>query len=87
MSGFSIIHVLLVVGEMTLTHGTAHARLASHEMVSGRFKGSFWVGLVLSIATIAAPILGPILAVPIALIGILAYEHAYVQAGQAVPLA
>ena len=27
------------------------------------------------------------LAVPLSLLGLLAYEHAYVQAGQAVPLA
>jgi Fe-S-cluster-containing dehydrogenase component len=87
LSAFSIIHVLLILGEMTLTHATAHARLASHEMVSGRFKGAFWIGVVMAVVTVAAPIIGPVLAVPAALVAILAYEHAYVQAGQAVPLA
>lgn len=87
LSAFSLIHVLLIMGEVTLTHATAHARLASHEMVSGRFKGAFWVGVVLAVATVAAPVIGPMLAVPVALLAILAYEHAYVQAGQAVPLA
>ena len=87
LSAFSIIHVLLILGEITLPHGTAHARLATHEMVSGRFKGAFWIGIILAAATVAAPIIGPALAVPTALFAILAYEHAYVQAGQAVPLA
>jgi hypothetical protein len=42
--------------------------------------------VVLAAVAAAAPWLGPWAAVP-ALLGILAYEHAYVQAGQSVPLA
>ena len=84
---FSVIHLLLILGEMTLTHGTEHARLASHEMTGGRFKVAFWTGIVLAVATVAAPWLGAWAAAPIALLAILAFEHAYVQAGQAVPLA
>ena len=41
----------------------------------------------LALAAVAAPFLGPWIAAPVALLGLLAFEHAYVQAGQAVPLA
>jgi formate-dependent nitrite reductase membrane component NrfD len=83
-------HLALVWGEVTLAHPTAHAHLAVHEMTRGRHAGSFWFGLVLVAAALAAPIAGsvgaPLLAAA-ALVGLLAHEHAYVQAGQSVPLA
>jgi ferredoxin/formate-dependent nitrite reductase membrane component NrfD len=81
-----LVHLGLVAGESTTTHTTAHARLAVHEMVRGRYRGWFWVGVILVSAASAAPWLG-VMAAPLALVGLLAYEHAYVQAGQAVPLA
>ncbi|HEX9354544.1 MAG TPA: 4Fe-4S dicluster domain-containing protein [Streptosporangiaceae bacterium] len=79
-------HLLLVAGEATLPHVSAHARLASHEMTWGRFALFFWVGIVLAATAVAAPWLG-VAAAPLALAGLLAHEHAYVQAGQSVPLA
>ena len=79
-------HLLLVAGEITLTHPTAHARLAAHEMFAGRFADFFWIGVVFVAVGLAAPILGPVAAVA-SLVGLLAHEHAYVQAGQSVPLA
>ena len=79
-------HVLLVAGETTLPHVTAHAHLATQEMVRGRFARFFWPGLVLIAAAVAAPWIG-VAAAPLALAGLLAHEHAYVQAGQSVPLA
>jgi hypothetical protein len=82
----SLVHLLLIWGEATLPHGTAHARLAQWEMTTGRYSSWFWAGIVLSMTGLAAPWLGAWVAVP-ALIGLLAYEHAYVQAAQAVPLA
>jgi Fe-S-cluster-containing dehydrogenase component/formate-dependent nitrite reductase membrane component NrfD len=77
---------------------TAHARLAVHEMTGGRYCGVFWAGVVLTAASVlvAAAIAlraggagpgGGAFAAALALAGLLAYEHAYVQAGQAVPLA
>jgi Fe-S-cluster-containing dehydrogenase component/formate-dependent nitrite reductase membrane component NrfD len=86
LAGTTVLHLLLIFGELTLTHTTAHARLATWELTRGRFKPFFWTGILLTLAGCAAPWLG-LAAVPLALIGLLLYEHAYVQAGQAVPLA
>lgn len=86
LSGFSLLHLLLVLGEITLAHPTAHARLAAQELTRGVFRAYFWVGAALVLGAIAAPWLGPVAAV-LALAGLLAHEHAYVQAGQIVPLA
>ena len=92
----SLLHLLMIWGEVSLTHPTAHARLAIWEMVHGRYQGEFWIGILLSILGGALPwlaILGlmgtpvAIGSVPLALIGLMLFEHAYVQAGQSVPLA
>ncbi|HEU4919373.1 MAG TPA: 4Fe-4S dicluster domain-containing protein [Candidatus Limnocylindrales bacterium] len=83
-------HLALVWGEVTLAHPTAHAHLAVHEMTRGRHAGFFWFGLVLVAASLAAPFAGSVFAPALAaaaLVGLLAHEHAYVQAGQSVPLA
>jgi Fe-S-cluster-containing dehydrogenase component/formate-dependent nitrite reductase membrane component NrfD len=86
LAGAAAAHLLLVAGEVTLPHVTAHARAATHELVAGRFRGFFWAGAALVLAGAAAPWIGAA-AAPLALAGLLAFEHAYVQAGQSVPLA
>jgi hypothetical protein len=92
----SLLHLLMIWGEVSLTHPTAHARLAIWEMVRGRYRSEFWIGIVLSIIGGFLPwlaLLGyvstsvSIGAAPLALIGLMLFEHAYVQAGQSVPLA
>lgn len=92
----SLVHLLMIWGEVSLTHPTAHARLAVWEMVWGRYRGDFWIGLTLAAAGGLLPalalfgVIAPPLAVagaPMALVGMMLYENAYVQAGQAVPLA
>ncbi|MCZ6506801.1 MAG: polysulfide reductase NrfD [Acidobacteria bacterium] len=86
----SLTHLLMVAGEITLPHGTAHAALAVHEITSGRFRHVFWPGLLLGAIGCMAPWLAPGLvaaAAALALVGLGLYEHAYVQGGQAVPLA
>jgi predicted membrane protein len=79
-------HLLLAAGEITLPHVTAHARLAAEEMSRGRYRRPFGISLVFIAVAVAAPWIGT-WAAPFALAGLLAYEHAYVQAGQSVPLA
>lgn len=92
----SLFHLLMIWGEVSLTHPTAHARLAIWEMVRGRYRNDFWIGTGLSVLGGLLPwlaILGVvsftvgIAGVPLALIGLMLYENAYVQAGQSVPLA
>lgn len=80
------LHLVLVWTETSLPHVTAHAHLATREMVSGRFAAFFRVGLGAVAVALAAPWIG-VVAAPFALLGLLAHEHAYVQAGQSVPLA
>jgi Fe-S-cluster-containing dehydrogenase component/formate-dependent nitrite reductase membrane component NrfD len=82
-------HLLMVLGELTLPHPTAHARTAAHELTSGRLRTFFRAGIALSVLALAAP-LAPVVALAasvVALAGLLLFEHAYVQAGQSVPLA
>jgi formate-dependent nitrite reductase membrane component NrfD len=96
LSVSSVIHLLMVWGEVSITHPTAHARLAIWEMVRGRYKSDFWVGTALSILGGLLPLLAlldvvsaslGIAGAPLALVGLMLFENAYVQAGQAVPLA
>jgi hypothetical protein len=86
LGGTALAHLVMAAGEATLTHPTAHARLAAHELVRGRYALFFWAAAVLVLAAVFAPLIG-VAAVPLALLGLLAHEHAYVQAGQSVPLA
>jgi Fe-S-cluster-containing dehydrogenase component/formate-dependent nitrite reductase membrane component NrfD len=96
LTGTTLIHLLMIWGESSLTHATAHARLAVWEMVHGRYKSEFWIGILLSLLGGLLPALalfGTVSAAvavggaPLALIGLMLFEHAYVQAGQSVPLA
>jgi Fe-S-cluster-containing dehydrogenase component/formate-dependent nitrite reductase membrane component NrfD len=92
----SFIHLLMIWGEVSVTHPTAHARLAIWEMVDGRYKNDFWTGIGLSLLGGLIPLLAVLglfdinfgaAAAPLALIGLMLFEHAYVQAAQSVPLA
>jgi hypothetical protein len=56
------------------------------ELTTGRYGAYFWTGALLVAIAVAAPWIGPAAGAS-ALVGLLAFEHAYVQAGQAVPLA
>jgi Fe-S-cluster-containing dehydrogenase component/formate-dependent nitrite reductase membrane component NrfD len=85
VAGSAAGHLVLVAAETTLTHPTAHAALAVHEMTRGRYAPWFWLGVVGVALSVASPWIGVL--APVGLVGLLAHEHAYVQAGQAVPLA
>ena len=85
-AGASLVHLLMVLGEATMTHGTAHAHLALREMTRGRYASFFWASMVMGAVGLVAP-WSPIGGALVGLLGLLAFEHAYVQAGQSVPLA
>ncbi|HET7287071.1 MAG TPA: NrfD/PsrC family molybdoenzyme membrane anchor subunit, partial [Pyrinomonadaceae bacterium] len=79
---FSAIHLLMVWGEVSLTHPTAHARLAIWEMVKGRYKNDFWIGTILSFIGGILPLLAVlgvlnnsigVAGAPLALIGLMLF--------------
>jgi formate-dependent nitrite reductase membrane component NrfD len=86
LGALSLLHLLCIWGETSMTHPTAHARLAVTEMTRGRYRTFFLTGIVLTMLGGLAPWFG-LASVPFALAGLLLFEHAYVQAGQSVPLA
>jgi Fe-S-cluster-containing dehydrogenase component len=86
LGALSLIHLLFIWGEVSIVHPTAHAHLAIREMTRGRYRAYFRAGIALTLLGVFAPWLG-LAAVPLALAGLLLFEHAYVQAGQSVPLA
>ncbi|MGI9601861.1 MAG: 4Fe-4S dicluster domain-containing protein [Acidimicrobiales bacterium] len=79
-------------------HGSRHVELAVAAMTRGRYASQFWVGgivvglvvpAVLVIVALAADVDGaglPAVAGVAAMIGMFAYEDAFVRAGQSVPL-
>lgn len=87
-----LVHLALIVSEWVIPHMIEDARRAAHQMIHGRYRSYYWTGMLLGAilplilglffahATVAA------IAAVFALGGLLAYEHAYVQAGQSVPL-
>ncbi len=80
------LQLLLVAGEASIGHATAHGRLAHREMTSGRYALLFRSSVVLTAAAVATPWLGAA-GIVAGLAGLFLFEHAFVQAGQSVPLA
>jgi formate-dependent nitrite reductase membrane component NrfD len=89
LAGSSAAHLVFVAAEVLSDHGAAHKRLAVWELTSGSFGALFKAAAVLAALSIGAPLASwaAIAAAAAALAGLVAYEHAYVQAGQIVPLA
>ena len=80
------LHLVFVAAESWIRHPTAHAELAAHALTRGAYARWFWLGIALSVFALAAPWI-PLAGSVAALLAVLAHEHAYVQAGQSVPLA
>jgi hypothetical protein len=80
----TMLHLILVGAEVVTPHATAHARLAVHEMVRGRYRVVFALGVILQLLGLLP--FGAV-AAALVLLGLFAFEHAHVGAGQAVPLA
>jgi formate-dependent nitrite reductase membrane component NrfD len=93
-----ILHIFLIMIEVFGSHSNSHVATAAHYMRSGRLKDIFWglffaLGSLLPIAMLCIALFEPdaqpaLLAFAgiLALIGIFAYEHCFVTAGQVVPL-
>ena len=84
----------LALSELLDLHPTPHATAAARNMWRGRYRLYYWAGILLggiipltltAIALTNAPDWTYIAASASALTGLLAYEHAYIQAGQSVP--
>jgi Fe-S-cluster-containing dehydrogenase component/formate-dependent nitrite reductase membrane component NrfD len=80
-----------LVGEFGMPHASEVAAQAAHEISRGRFKEHFWYGAILLghvvpilILTFGFPFAGLASGV-LALIGLYAFEHAFVMAPQEIP--
>ncbi|MFC4769407.1 4Fe-4S dicluster domain-containing protein [Effusibacillus consociatus] len=89
--GSLAVHLILVISEMVIPHMTADAAKAAYHMTFGHFRKFYWTGVIagtvlplILLYVGGLPLLG--IGATLALIGLMAYEHAYVQAGQSVPL-
>jgi len=82
-----VLHVALAMGEATMGHPTAHAALAARNMTRGTYAPYFWGGIALAVIALAVGAFQPTAAAVAGLVGLYLYEHAFVQAGQSVPLA
>ena len=92
------LHVLFVMLELFGSHTNRHVAIAAHYMSRGGLRGVFWglfvvIGSIFPIAmlivALVVPVAQPVLlgaAGIFALIGLFAYEHCFVKAGQIVPL-
>jgi Fe-S-cluster-containing dehydrogenase component len=79
-------HLILTVSEWLVPHPTADGARAFHNMVGGPFAGYYRTGVALGLVALLLAWAVPPLAAVLALAGLLLHEHAYVQAGQSVPL-
>lgn len=87
--GSALAHGALALLERRRRHETANARQAAAYMSVVRvgpllaFRDGLLIGVV---AACAAAVLLPVVALPLAVVGLLLYEHAYIRAGQLPPL-
>ena len=92
--GGVIAQLVLVAIEVT-SHATVSVEVATAMMTKGKYRGRFWTGVVVGMVAaggvaLAAALAGDtnigVIAAVLALIGLAAYEDAFVRAGQSVPL-
>lgn len=92
------LHVFLVMLEVFGSHSNNHVTTAAHYMRSGRLKDTFWgpffaIGSIFPLVMLVIALFVPAaqsallgFAGIFALVGLFAYEHCFVTAGQIVPL-
>lgn len=87
------LHLLMVLGEVTIPHTTDNARYAARLITHGPFSSAFWFGavglggivpLILLVIAMSNPIVVAVAGV-LALAGLLIFEWCFVMAGQSVP--
>jgi Fe-S-cluster-containing dehydrogenase component len=83
LAGSIALHLALVLGEAVIPHPTRDGARAFAQMTRGAYRIPYWASILLSLAAL---IISPLLGGLCSLAALLAYEHAYVQGGQSVPL-
>jgi Fe-S-cluster-containing dehydrogenase component/formate-dependent nitrite reductase membrane component NrfD len=82
---------MLLFGEFGIAHASEVAARAAHEISRGKYAKQFWLGAIVTghlvpLALLALPgTVAPAGAALLAIIGLYAYEHAFVMAPQEVP--
>ncbi len=82
----------VLLGEVMARHGSSNAAAAAEVMIHGRYALLFWGAILMGTLLPAVMLLtagagaGTLAAAGLALAGLLAYEHAFVMSGQAVPI-
>jgi Fe-S-cluster-containing dehydrogenase component/formate-dependent nitrite reductase membrane component NrfD len=82
---------MLLFGEFGIAHASEVAARAAHEISRGKYAKQFWLGAIVTghlvpLALLALPgAVAPAGAALLAIIGLYAYEHAFVMAPQEVP--
>jgi formate-dependent nitrite reductase membrane component NrfD len=96
--GAIVLHVMLVFIEVFGSHSNSHVAAAARYMARGGLRETFWgpflligsvIPLVMLCIALFIPVAEPALlgiAGIVALVGLYAYEHCFVVAGQVVPL-
>lgn len=96
--GAVVVHLLFVFLEVFGSHANSHVARAAHFITGGALRGIFWglfivVGSLLPLVLLSLALFFPTaqsafcaLAGLLALVGLFAYEHCFVTAGQIVPL-
>jgi formate-dependent nitrite reductase membrane component NrfD len=87
-----LVHMLVVIWDLVIPHGTVGARRAARLVTRGPFRTTFWAGagavgcgvpaVLLAVSTTSALVVG--LSAAAALVGLLAFEWCFVMAGQGV---
>ena len=79
-----------LLGEAGSRHGSANAAAAARVLIRGRYAPVFWLsllaGAILPLALLLHTGPGVAAAAVLALAGLWGYEHAFVMAGQSVPI-
>jgi hypothetical protein len=85
-----LLHLLgTLAGEVAAHHGSSNAAAAADVLIKGRYALLFWGSLVVGAAVpailLSTGVTAPV-AAGLALVGLFLYEHAFVMAGQSVPV-